>query len=122
MNQTEFGMLGGVTKDSQLNYEKGTRRPDSSYLEALAAQGVDVTYLLTGMRTPTGTLEAATQPAVNGVRSPAMRSLTPDQVSLLENYENANETGRAAARTVLDALAQQNQKLKSRQLQEPSAP
>ena len=35
---------------SQLNYEKGVRKPDVGYLMAVAEQGVDVAYLLTGQR------------------------------------------------------------------------
>ena len=50
LNQEEFGALAGVGKHSQLNYEKGSRKPDADYLIALEAHGVDVTYLLTGKR------------------------------------------------------------------------
>lgn len=107
LNQSDFGTLGGVTKDSQLNYEKGFRKPDSGYLEAIAAHGVDVGYLLTGIRMP---VSIAT--AVNG-QSPAaasnenvMRAVTREQAALLDNYDAADEKGRAAARSVLDALAQ----------------
>lgn len=48
LSQADFAALAGVTAASQLNYEKGTRRPDTAYLEALAGHGVDVAYLLTG--------------------------------------------------------------------------
>ncbi|MFC3338162.1 transcriptional regulator [Paracandidimonas soli] len=50
MNQTDFGALAGVLKQAQLTYEKGTRKPDSAYLEAVFAHGVDVTYLVSGKR------------------------------------------------------------------------
>ncbi|KEH11372.1 XRE family transcriptional regulator [Delftia sp. 670] len=50
LNQGAFGALAGVSAETQLNYEKGSRKPDSSYLEAVAAHGVDVAYLLTGLR------------------------------------------------------------------------
>ena len=49
LNQAEFAACGGVTAASQVNYEKGTRNPDTAYLEQLAAHGVDVGYLLTGV-------------------------------------------------------------------------
>lgn len=58
MSQSNFGELAGVTKASQINYEKGVRNPDTSYLLALKEAGVDVCYLLTGMR-------AITQEKVN---------------------------------------------------------
>jgi len=48
LNQEKFAALGGVAKDAQLNYEKGSRKPDSDYLVAVAAAGVDILYLLTG--------------------------------------------------------------------------
>ena len=54
LTQADFGALAGVTVTAQLNYEKGTRNPDTAYLERLAAHGVDVVYLLTGERIPRG--------------------------------------------------------------------
>lgn len=48
LNQADFAALGGVKKDAQLNYERGSRAPDSNYLAAIAAAGVDVLYLLVG--------------------------------------------------------------------------
>ena len=48
LNQTDFGALGGVKKDAQLNYENGSRKPDLASLLALNNAGVDVFYLLTG--------------------------------------------------------------------------
>jgi len=48
LNQTEFAALGAVKQRAQYQYEKGLRRPNSDYLIALAAAGVDIGYLLTG--------------------------------------------------------------------------
>lgn len=107
LNQTDFAAFAGVTTETQSNYERGSRKPDSEYLEAIAARGVDVGYLLTGARTPT-----RTGPRMGG-ESPAameketvMRAVTREEAALLDNYEAADERGRAAARSVLDALAQ----------------
>lgn len=50
LNQTEFGDAGGVQKNAQLKYEKNERCPDLTYLEGLAAIGVDALYVLTGKR------------------------------------------------------------------------
>lgn len=44
----EFGVLGGVGKATQYNYEKGTRKPDIEYLERLAILGYDILYITTG--------------------------------------------------------------------------
>lgn len=50
LTQPAFGELGGVAKLAQINYEKNNRRPDADYLMAISQAGVDVLYLLTGMR------------------------------------------------------------------------
>lgn len=47
-SQEEFGVLGGVNRNTQGSYERGDRNPDSAYLEAVAAAGADVLYVLTG--------------------------------------------------------------------------
>ncbi|WP_295548791.1 helix-turn-helix domain-containing protein [uncultured Pseudacidovorax sp.] len=130
LNQAAFGALGGVTKDSQLNYEKGTRRPDSEYLEALAMHDVDVAYVLTGHRMlmagyvappvvrvqkqgltasrqssqPLQAEEAERQ--LDAEPATVMREVTREEAALLDNYNAADEKGRAAARSVLDALAE----------------
>lgn len=51
-NQAEFAAFAGVAKTSQFNYEKGERSPDAGYLAAVAEQGVDVFYVVTGKRLP----------------------------------------------------------------------
>jgi transcriptional regulator with XRE-family HTH domain len=50
LNQAEFAATGGVQKHAQFQYEKGMRRPNSDYLSAIAAAGVDICYLLTGAK------------------------------------------------------------------------
>lgn len=52
LNQEAFGALGGVSIKTQNRYEMGGRKPGFDYLEALAAAGVDVVYLLTGDTDP----------------------------------------------------------------------
>lgn len=49
--QPEMADLGGVGKQSQINYESGKRQPDADYLSRIAAAGADVAYILTGKRT-----------------------------------------------------------------------
>lgn len=48
LSQDAFGAIGGVRKQAQIKYEKGERRPNTEYLAAIAAAGVDVDYVLTG--------------------------------------------------------------------------
>ena len=57
MNQTEFALLGGVVKFTQINYEKGDNSPNLDYLAKLEAAGVDAYYILTGKHTPEPTSE-----------------------------------------------------------------
>lgn len=45
----EFGILGGVGKASQYNYEKGIRKPDIEYLANIAKVGCDIQYIVTGV-------------------------------------------------------------------------
>lgn len=51
-NQADFAAIAGVAKTSQFNYEKGERSPDAAYLAAVAEKGVDVLYVVTGVRQP----------------------------------------------------------------------
>jgi len=57
MNQTEFALLGGIVKFTQLTYEKGDSTPNLEYLAKLEMAGVDAYYILTGKRTPETTPE-----------------------------------------------------------------
>lgn len=50
LSQTLFGDLAQVTKKTQMLYESGQRSPKADYLTAIAEQGIDVQYVLTGNR------------------------------------------------------------------------
>lgn len=50
ISQTQFGDLAQVTKKTQMLYESDQRSPKADYLTAIASQGVDVQYVLTGNR------------------------------------------------------------------------
>ncbi|WP_225307588.1 helix-turn-helix domain-containing protein [Nitrincola iocasae] len=76
LSQEEFGLVGGVARNAQSNYEKGKRAPDSDYLCAIARKGVDVLYILTGTQMDT---------SING--------LTPDEVELLGIYRGCSDVG-----------------------------
>ncbi|WP_338616484.1 helix-turn-helix transcriptional regulator [Pigmentiphaga sp. CHJ604] len=89
LTQEAFAEYGGVKKRAQITYEQDARSPDAGYLAGLASIGVDVLYVITGVRTP-----------------PGAAGMQPDESALLDNYRNASEDGRSAARRVLDALAE----------------
>lgn len=92
LTQSQMGELAGVTKKSQINYEKGERHPDSVYLAAIAAAGADVLYILTGQRNPA---------------APAHR-LTPDEQELLALFRAAPLAVKAAAIGALQGAAVQS--------------
>jgi len=50
MTQTDFAALAGAVYKTQANYESGLRTPDAAYLAAVAVYGVDVSYVVTGVR------------------------------------------------------------------------
>jgi transcriptional regulator with XRE-family HTH domain len=53
MSQTELATAVGISKNTQLGYEKGERNPDAGYLIAVAALGIDVNFVLFGKAMPT---------------------------------------------------------------------
>lgn len=50
LSQVAMGAIGGLKKNTIINYEKGESSPTAEYLSALAKIGVDVLYLVTGQR------------------------------------------------------------------------
>jgi len=52
LTQTALGAIGGVLVQAQRLYEQGKRKPDSDYLSAVAAAGVDILSVITGRKTP----------------------------------------------------------------------
>lgn len=87
--QGDLADVAGVAGNTQLNYEKGVRNPDSEYLQAVAAAGVDVLYLLTGQRTP--------QPE---------QALSVREQTVVYNYRALSEGDKAAMQRLSSALAQ----------------
>jgi hypothetical protein len=47
-----MGTLGGVETNAQGNYESGARYPKADYLLRLIDAGVDITFVMTGVRSP----------------------------------------------------------------------
>lgn len=77
----EFGVLGGVGKATQYNYEKGTRKPDIEYLERLATLGYDILYIVTGKASDS--------------------SLNPNEAQLIELYRQTSLPIKQAVMRVL---------------------
>lgn len=51
-SQSGFAEAVGVSKNSQLNYEIGSRHADTAYLTRAAEVGMDIHYVLSGIPTP----------------------------------------------------------------------
>ncbi len=50
--QAEFAKLTGISTQTQILYEKGTREPKASYLLKLNKEGGDINYILLGKYVP----------------------------------------------------------------------
>jgi transcriptional regulator with XRE-family HTH domain len=64
--QADFAKAVGVHCNSQSNYENGKRYPDTAYLSAIGAVGVDVGYVTTGSRGAIGVPKKLTFHQVRG--------------------------------------------------------
>lgn len=54
--QVELGEAGGVGRLSQIQYENETTAPTTRYLSGIAGVGIDLAYVLLGIRLGTGQL------------------------------------------------------------------
>lgn len=59
LSQNALGSIGGVETNAQANYESGVRFPRADYLLRLSQGGVDVAYVVTGLRFPATDLSPA---------------------------------------------------------------
>lgn len=88
-SQSAFADLGHVSLRAEQDWERGVSAPKADFLAVAVTHGVDVLYILTGQR-------------LAAVES----RLSPDELTLLDNYKRTNEEGRVAARLILSSLAQ----------------
>lgn len=93
MSQAEFGTLGGVARNAQYNYEKGTRLPDARYLAAIAEAGADIQYIIVGRRKRD---------------TPPLPSID-EEITLIENYRTCSAQNRGHLQAIGEALAQVSQ-------------
>lgn len=52
LSQAQLATLGGIQPNAQGQYEKGSRCPRADYLSCMAALGMDVQFIVSGVRTP----------------------------------------------------------------------
>lgn len=88
LNQTDFGVLLGVSRGTQKNYELGASSLDLRYVTALEEKGVDAAYVLTGKRsTPLGQL------------------FSPSEELLIKQFRTISDDDQKAIRRFLEAMA-----------------
>ncbi len=92
LNQDKFAQLGGVTRDTQLNYENGSRKPDSDYLQRLSDAGIDVLFLFTG-KLSVGSLSDDEEELLDGYRKLDLRA----KARVLGVVEGASDTDKPAS-------------------------
>lgn len=87
----------GVSTRTWGKYERGETMPDALTLSRLGGElGIDVTYVLTGQKTPH-----------------AVDSISMEEQKLIENYRAMDEAARLNIQAVGDAFAQSKLKLKT---------
>lgn len=96
LKQDELAERLRVSRTSQSNYERGERAPDAEYLAACGRLGMDVAYVVTGVR---GNPYAVPQ------GEPSATVLTLQEAALIDNYRHASEQGRRALEATGAALA-----------------
>ncbi|MEJ2769055.1 helix-turn-helix domain-containing protein [Mycetohabitans sp. B46] len=91
LSQEEFAAVGGVLRGTQSKYESDERSPDAKYLSAVVDVGVDLLYVLRGVRLPSSALAGA------GALTEADRN----EQDLFDSYRQLNEAGKAALQVFL---------------------
>ncbi|MFT4190750.1 MAG: helix-turn-helix transcriptional regulator [Comamonas sp.] len=98
LSQAEMAALGDTKPRTYQDWERGIAVVSTEFLSVVAMKiAVDLMYVLTGARSPQ-VLAVRPAPA-------ATRDLSPEHEALLDNYDNADDEGRDAARRVLIALS-----------------
>jgi len=67
LSQSALGTVGGVETNAQGNYESGARSPKTDYLLRIAEAGVDIQYVLTGVRHRNAELASGSSPSTQPV-------------------------------------------------------
>ena len=84
LTQDQMAAAAGLNRTAQIRYEKGERNPDTDYLAAVAAAGVDVGYVITGI---------------------ASSAIAKDEAELLRRYRSSSPEVRAAILGALGIVA-----------------
>ncbi|MEX3555880.1 MAG: helix-turn-helix transcriptional regulator [Burkholderia gladioli] len=98
LSQVEFGALGGMGGTAVVAWEKGTASPTATFLEAAAAAGVDVLYVITGVRTAKATPESLPP-------NSKVEIVNAEEAELLKGYRELTEENRRLLRRAVSPPA-----------------
>ncbi len=93
LTQADFAKIGGRNRISQATYESGKKTPNLEYLIELSTAGIDIGYILTGIRQD--------------------GSLGHDHEVLLAYFDQMHPSQRAAFLQIAEGLARLPQPAKS---------
>ncbi|MDB5995272.1 MAG: Transcriptional regulator, Cro/CI family [Pseudomonas sp.] len=88
LGQREFGACGGVAANAQWIYEKDGRAPNANYLVGIRKIGVDVLYVLTGVRT-----------------AMSIEALSVDELVFIGQYRTLNEADQKAIAQIIFSIS-----------------
>jgi transcriptional regulator with XRE-family HTH domain len=88
VSQPALANIGGVSKNTQVGYEKDTSHPDATYLAAVANAGVDFIYVVIGKR-----LEELTH------------GLSPEEMKVLSLWRGLNDSDKETIVRTLSAFS-----------------
>lgn len=100
MSQTEFASVASASKHAQINWEKGETTPNANALAAWAAIGLDVLYVVTGLRA--GGHE---QPVEADMTRTA--ALSAEHQELITHYDGSSPNDQAAIRQLARSVSRQ---------------
>ena len=87
LTQEKFAEIGGIKKRAQISYEQGERYPDGGYLAAIAAIGVDISFVITGQLSD--------------------QKLTQDESQLMSGYRNLSPKAKAGLLALIGGIQPQ---------------
>lgn len=89
LSQEDFAAIGGASRRSQIDWEQGKFVPNVEFLAAVAGEGVDVLYVLTGQRT--------------------YKTLTDEEKDLIKGFNALDQVGKAGVVSLIRGMIQASQ-------------
>lgn len=101
LSQAEAGRICGVSREMWGKYERDQAAPGADVLEAFAAAGADVNYILSGRLS-----EEPSQTDTHRVRQDVLPyGLSADEAALLETYREIDPEARTTLQNLLKVIA-----------------